>query len=77
MEAAIVKDLGTTFEQEMIGLLHDLWDEEPSLDAATLGNQLLAACILTGPSFTLRGGTNEILRTVASKGLAAWYGVNR
>ncbi len=77
VEAAIVKDLGTTFEQEMIGLLHDLWGEEPSLDAATLGNQLLAACILTGPSFTLRGGTNEILRTVASKGLAAWYGVNR
>jgi alkylation response protein AidB-like acyl-CoA dehydrogenase len=77
VEAAIVKDLGTMFEQEMISLLHDLWDEEPSLDAATLGNQLLAACILTGPSFTLRGGTNEILRTVASKGLANWYGVDR
>lgn len=77
VEASIVKDLGTTFEQEMISLLHDLWDEEPSLDASTLGNQLLAACILTGPSFTLRGGTNEILRTVANKGLAAWYGVNR
>jgi hypothetical protein len=77
VEAAIVKDLGTMFEQEMITLLHDLWDEEPSLEASTLGNQLLAACILTGPSFSLRGGTNEILRTVASKGLANWYGVNR
>ncbi len=78
VEASIVKDLGTSFEQEMIALLHDLWDdEEPSQEAATLGNRLLAACILTGPSFTIRGGTNEILRTVANKGLAAWHGVSR
>ncbi len=77
VEAAIVKDLGTTFEQEMITLLHDLFGEEPSLENPSLAGRLLAACILTGPSFTLRGGTNEILRTVASKGLAAWYGVNR
>jgi alkylation response protein AidB-like acyl-CoA dehydrogenase len=77
VEAAIVKDLGTVFEQDMIALLHDLWDDEPSLDAPSLGEQLLAQAVLTGPSFTLRGGTNEILRTIASKGLAAWYGVAR
>ncbi len=75
VEASIVKDLGTMFEQDMIAALHDLWGQEPSLDAPSIGEQLLARCVLTGPSFTLRGGTNEILRTIASKGLVAWYGV--
>ncbi len=77
VEASIVKDLGTSFEQEMVNLLRELSEEEPTLDSPSLAGRLLAACILTGPSFTIRGGTNEILRTVASKGLAAWYGVNR
>ena len=31
--------------------------------------QLLVTAALTQPSFTVRGGTNEILRSVASKGL--------
>ena len=34
-----------------------------------LGEHLLAQAILTGPSFTIRGGTTEILRTIAAKGL--------
>ena len=61
----------------MIALLHDLWGMEPSLDSPSLGERLLAQAVLTGPSFTIRGGTNEILRTIASKGLLAWYGLNR
>jgi alkylation response protein AidB-like acyl-CoA dehydrogenase len=77
VEAAIVKDLGTAFEQDMIAALHDLWAFEPSLDSPSLGERLLAQAVLTGPSFTIRGGTNEILRTIASKGLLAWYGLNR
>jgi hypothetical protein len=61
----------------MISALHDLWEFEPSLDSPSLGERLLAQAVLTGPSFTIRGGTNEILRTIASKGLLAWYGLNR
>jgi len=75
VEAAIVKDLGTMFEQDMIAALHDLWGAEPSLDAPTTGERMLARAVLTGPSFTLRGGTNEILRTIASRGLLGWYGL--
>ncbi len=69
LEAAIVKDLGTTFEQEVTEAILEVIEHEPSLDSATLGEQLLAQAILTGPSFTLRGGTTEILRTIAAKGL--------
>jgi alkylation response protein AidB-like acyl-CoA dehydrogenase len=69
LEAAVVKDLGTTFEQEVIELVRSVLDHEPSLDSPELGEQLLAQAILTGPSFTIRGGTTEILRTIAAKGL--------
>ncbi|MGE0136913.1 MAG: acyl-CoA dehydrogenase family protein [Ilumatobacteraceae bacterium] len=71
LEAAIVKDLGTCFEQEVIEMVHAVIEHEPSLDSADVGERLLAEAILTGPSFTIRGGTTEILRTIASKGLRA------
>ena len=69
LEAAIVKDLGTTFEQEVVELVRAVVDHEPSLDDGELGAHLFAQAILTGPSFTIRGGTTEILRTIAAKGL--------
>lgn len=69
LEAAIVKDLGTTFEQEITEAILGAIEHEPSLDDPELGEQLLAQAVLTGPSFTIRGGTTEILRTIAAKGL--------
>jgi hypothetical protein len=69
LEASIVKDLGTTFEQEIVATIQRCLDHEPSLDEAEVGAQLLAKAVLTGPSFTIRGGTTEILRSVAAKGL--------
>ena len=47
----------------------ELVDLEPSPESASLFERLVAAAVLTGPSFTIRGGTIEILRSVASKGL--------
>ena len=44
-------------------------DEELSLESESLFKRLLAQCVLTGPGNTIRGGTIEILRSVASKGL--------
>ncbi|WP_395151581.1 acyl-CoA dehydrogenase family protein [Ilumatobacter sp.] len=70
VQAAMVKDLGTTFEQETVAVLRDLIDEPVSVDDhRDLFASLLARATLTAPSFTLRGGTNEILRSVAFKGL--------
>ena len=71
VESALVKEMGTRFEQDVLQRVLDLVDLEPSPQSASLFERLLSAAILTGPSFTIRGGTIEILRSVASKGLNA------
>jgi alkylation response protein AidB-like acyl-CoA dehydrogenase len=64
--AALVKDLGTRFEQESVGVVADLLDQAPP-------NPQLSAMLATGwlhkPMFTLRGGTNEVLRGVVARGM--------
>ena len=65
LEAALVKDLGGAFERavpERARLLAK-WRAVARLDAA------LAQCILYAPSWTLRGGTREILRGIIARGL--------
>jgi hypothetical protein len=42
---------------------------EPSLDAADPLAETLAHVVLHAPSFTIRGGTREILRGVIARGL--------
>lgn len=69
VESALVKEMGTRFEQDVLERVVQLVDIEPSPETASLFERLLAAAILTGPSFTIRGGTIEILRSVAAKGL--------
>jgi alkylation response protein AidB-like acyl-CoA dehydrogenase len=69
IESALVKDLGTVFEQESITLLRSVADSELDPGRGSLFTQLLAEAVLTGPAFTLRGGTTEVLRSVAAKGL--------
>jgi hypothetical protein len=68
-ESAIGKDLGTQFEQDVMARIQTLVETEPSLESATLFGQLLARALLVAPSWSIRGGTNEILRTVIAKGL--------
>ena len=64
--AALVKDLGTRFEQQSVDLVADLLDEA-SLDPAL--REMLDAAWLHRPLFTLRGGTNEVLRGVVARGM--------
>ena len=68
-ESALVKEMGTRFEQDVLAAVQRLVDLEPTPGAASLFERLLARAVLTGPSFTIRGGTNEILRSVAARGL--------
>jgi alkylation response protein AidB-like acyl-CoA dehydrogenase len=63
-QAALVKDLGTRFEQESVDLVADLV-EAP--DRAL--REMLDAAALHRPLFTLRGGTNEVLRGVVARGM--------
>jgi hypothetical protein len=51
--------------------MQQLVDLEPSLEATDGYERLLAQAILVAPSWTIRGGTSEILRTVISRGLRA------
>ena len=69
VEAALVKEVGTRFEQEVVEVLRLAAESEIDPGAGSLFEDLLAEAVLTSPSFTLRGGTNEILRSVAAKGL--------
>ena len=59
----------TRYEIELIEKLVEFVDEELTLDSESLFMRLLSQCVLTGPGNTIRGGTIEILRSVASKGL--------
>lgn len=69
VEASMVKEMGTRFEQDVLNAVLALIDFEPGLPARSALEHLLVVATQTAPSFTIRGGTNEILRSVASKGL--------
>jgi acyl-CoA dehydrogenase len=67
LAAALVKDQGALVEQAMPDLAHDLFG-----GAAPPGSPLEHAMrytALAAPSFSLRGGTREILRGIIAKGL--------
>jgi acyl-CoA dehydrogenase len=64
--AALVKDLGTRFEQDSVELVADLFDY---LEDAGPLRALLTAARVHSPLFTLRGGTNEVLRGMVAKGM--------
>jgi alkylation response protein AidB-like acyl-CoA dehydrogenase len=69
VESALVKEMGTRFEQDVLAAVQRLVALEPSPDSRSLFERLLVRAVLTGPSFTIRGGTNEVLRSVAARGL--------
>jgi acyl-CoA dehydrogenase len=66
VQAALVKDLGTRFEQDSVGQVARLLDGRRA-DAVL--NELLDTAWLHRPMFTLRGGTNEVLRGVVARGI--------
>jgi alkylation response protein AidB-like acyl-CoA dehydrogenase len=69
LEAALVKEVGTTFEQEIPEVVHALLDVEPLIDSGSQLQQSLAYLTQIAPSFSLRGGTREILRGIIARGL--------
>jgi acyl-CoA dehydrogenase len=70
LAAAVVKDLGTRFENEVIDAARLLVSVPPDPGgAAGSFARLLADAVLHAPGFTLRGGTNEILRGIVARGL--------
>ena len=68
-QAALVKDLGTTLEQEISEIARLLVDEEPDRDSSRMFAAVLARTMMNAPSFSIRGGTREILRGMIARGL--------
>jgi alkylation response protein AidB-like acyl-CoA dehydrogenase len=68
-DAAIVKDLGTTLEQEMPRAIQSLAREDVDLTGDTPFEETLSYLLQVTPSFSLRGGTREILRGLIAREL--------
>jgi alkylation response protein AidB-like acyl-CoA dehydrogenase len=69
LEAAVVKDLGTTFEQEIPEVVHALLGIEPRLGSGSQFERTFGYLVEQAPSFSLRGGTREVLRGIIARGL--------
>ena len=70
VEASIVKDIGTIWEQQLPHRVRDLaaFVEETATNRETLERQLSFA-IKTAPKLTIQGGTTEVLRGIIARGL--------
>ncbi|OCW58520.1 acyl-CoA dehydrogenase family protein [Hoeflea olei] len=68
IQAALVKDLGAVLEQEIPDIVRLILGVEARQDDPALAG-CLATTILAAPSFSLRGGTREILRGIIARGL--------
>ena len=68
LEAAVTKDLGNELEREIPEVLRRISGLVP-LSGGSDAERLLQEAILSAPSFTLRGGTPEILRGIIARGL--------
>lgn len=66
--ATIMKDMGTTLEQEIPDVARRLLDLRPSQDGDE-ASATLATAILAAPCFSLRGGTREILKGIVAREL--------
>ena len=69
VEAALVKDLGTEFEQSIPALISDAAGTYPEAASDPMLIRTLAYALQMAPSFSLRGGTREILRGMIARGL--------
>jgi hypothetical protein len=72
VEAALAKELGTTVEQLIPTLIADALFGESAEQQAQIPTELLLTLnylTLIAPSFSLRGGTRDILRGMIARGL--------
>ena len=69
LQAALVKDLGAVLEQDIPEIARGLIATEPNLTSTQNFAAVLAYTMLHAPSFSLRGGTREILRGIITRGL--------
>ena len=72
LEASIVKDVGTNWEQELPNAARDicsLLGTNEGLTNASSFEELVQEAIIMSPKYTIQGGTREILRGIIARGL--------
>jgi acyl-CoA dehydrogenase len=70
VEASIVKDIGTIWEQQLPHRVRELaaFVDDSASNHATL-DEMLGFAIKTAPKLTIQGGTTEVLRGIIARGL--------
>ena len=67
LAASVVKDQGALIEQAMPDIAHALFGGRTEPGSAL--DEVMRYTTLAAPSFSLRGGTREILRGIIARGL--------
>lgn len=71
ISAALVKSIGTKFEQKVPEIVRLLLNVYPQLSAERDLDRYLAESTLHAPGFTVRGGTTEVIYGILAKGVVA------
>ena len=69
VQGALVKDVGALLEQEIPHVAREIFAIEPAPGSDRELESLTGSILLAAPSFSLRGGTREILRGIIARGL--------
>ena len=69
VEASLLKDLGTSFEQTIPVAIADDLGSRPDEPVDTALKAALVDALALAPAYSLRGGTREILRGIIARGL--------
>jgi alkylation response protein AidB-like acyl-CoA dehydrogenase len=69
LQAALVKDVGNSLEQELPEIARLLLSVEPDCGSTDPYVSTLAETILQAPIYSLRGGAREVLRGIIARGL--------
>ncbi|NLC37494.1 MAG: acyl-CoA dehydrogenase [Alcaligenaceae bacterium] len=69
IEASLVKDMGTEIEQAIPRWIGDVIGAEPEIAASAELRRTVSYLEQLAPSFSLRGGTREIMRGIIARGL--------
>ncbi|WP_379553920.1 acyl-CoA dehydrogenase family protein [Qipengyuania sp. DGS5-3] len=69
LQASIIKDLGAVLEQDIPAIARELVTFAPRNEAKQDFLAVLDHLVMVSPSFSLRGGTREILRGIIARGL--------
>jgi alkylation response protein AidB-like acyl-CoA dehydrogenase len=68
-EAAVVKELGAVYEQRLPETVRQLVEVPIGAESDSELGQMLAAVVQLAPTFSLRGGTREIIRGILARGI--------